>query len=274
MIDDRVGQEGADAFARGASVSGAGASGAQPSGAEAAGAEASAAEASGTEASGAKVPPSSSPGTVSLIGGNVILRPITANDGPAIVAATQAHNLSDNRWTSIPTANDIDSYLARALEGVAAGHTLAFVTTLADTGQVVGASRFWRYEPANRKLEIGHTWVAADWQRSFVNTEAKYLMLRYAFEHLACLRVEFQTDELNAVSRQAILRLGATFEGIARKERIMPDGRQRNTARFAIVDDDWPRVRDGLESRIRRAGGVPSLVVQSLSRNGIRIESR
>ena len=254
MTEDRVGQQGADASALGTAASGA--------------------KASVAEASGAEVPPSSSPGPVSLIGGKVVLRPITANDGPAIVAATQAHKLSDNRWTSIPTASDIDSYLARALEGVAAGHTIAFVTTLADPGQLVGATRFWRYEPANRKLEIGHTWVAADWQRSFVNTEAKYLMLRYAFEHLACLRVEFQTDELNAVSRHAILRLGATFEGIARKERIMPDGRQRNTARFAIVDDDWPHVRDGLESRICSAGGVPSLTVQSLPRNGIRIESR
>jgi RimJ/RimL family protein N-acetyltransferase len=204
---------------------------------------------------------------VALIGSKLVLRPLSADDGPAIVAATQAKGLSDNPHTTIPNADDIDTYLARTLESVAAGHTIAFVTTLADTGQIVGATRFWRYEPANRKLEIGHTWIAADWQRSFVNTEAKYLMLRYAFDHLACLRVEFQTDELNTVSRQAILRLGATFEGIARKERIMPDGRQRNTARFAMTDDDWPQVRDGLESRIRRYGGVPVLTVESLPRN-------
>jgi len=209
------------------------------------------------------------PGSVTLTGGKIILRTLSPEHGPAIVAATRAQSLFQNPLTTIPHAGTIDTYLATAREGNAAGHTLAFATTLADTGELVGATRFFRYDATDRKLELGYTWIAAAWQRSFVNTEAKYLMLRYAFEHLHCMRVEFQTHEQNAVSRQAILRLGATFEGIARKERFMPDGRPRNTARFAIIDDDWPRVRAGPEARLRQAGQEPVLTVESVPRNAI-----
>jgi RimJ/RimL family protein N-acetyltransferase len=219
------------------------------------------------------VPPIALPMSVTLTGGKVILRTLSSEDGPAIVAATQAQALFQNPLTTIPHADTIDTYLATARAGNEAGHTLAFVTTLADTGELVGATRFFRYDATDRKLELGYTWIAAAWQRSFVNTEAKYLMLRYAFDHLRCMRVEFQTHEQNAVSRQAILRLGATFEGIARKERFMPDGQARNTARFAIIDDDWLQVRAGLEDRLRRAGLTPVLTVESVPRNAISLRN-
>jgi RimJ/RimL family protein N-acetyltransferase len=117
-------------------------------------------------------------------------------------------------------------------------------------GRVVGSTRFWKIDRANRKLEIGHTWLAASVQRSSINTEAKYLLLTYAFEKLDCVRVQFTTDELNEKSRAAILRLGAQQEGIVRHERIMPDGRKRNSVRFSIIDDEWPRVREGLRARL------------------------
>jgi RimJ/RimL family protein N-acetyltransferase len=109
--------------------------------------------------------------------------------------------------------------------------------------EIVGCTRFWKIDPAHRRAEIGHTWIAASWQRSFVNTEAKLLMLRHAFETMGLIRVQFQTDELNRVSRTAILRLGATEEGLLRNERIMPDGRVRNTMCYSIIDSDWPGVR-------------------------------
>lgn len=118
--------------------------------------------------------------------------------------------------------------------------------------RVVGSTRFWKIDRVNRKLEIGHTWLAASSQRSSVNTEARYLMLAYAFETPGCIRVQFTTDELNEKSRSAILRLGATQEGIVRHERIMPDGRKRNSVRFSIIDDEWPGVRVRLEAMLNR----------------------
>jgi RimJ/RimL family protein N-acetyltransferase len=99
-------------------------------------------------------------------------------------------------------------------------------------------------------VEIGWTWIAAPWQRTAVNTEAKYLMLRHAFETLGCIRVELKTDVLNERSRRAILRIGAREEGILRKHAITEAGRIRDTVYFGIVDDDWPSVKARLESML------------------------
>jgi len=128
---------------------------------------------------------------------------------------------------------------------------LPFVTIIKATGQLVGSTRFWKVDRKNRKLEIGSTWLSTAWQKTFVNTEAKYLMLRYAFETLNCVRVQLTTDEINQKSRNAILRLGAKQEGIVRNERIMPDGRKRNSVRFSIIDDEWPEVKARLEERLK-----------------------
>jgi RimJ/RimL family protein N-acetyltransferase len=154
-------------------------------------------------------------------------------------------------FTVVPSAETVDVYIGNALAGQAAGTVMPSATVLRETGQVIGSTRFWKIDRVNRKLEIGSTWIAASWQKSFVNTEAKYLMLRHAFEAMACVRVQFTTDEINAKSRAAILRLGAKQEGIVRHERIMPDGRKRNSVRFSIVDDEWPAVKEQLEARLR-----------------------
>jgi RimJ/RimL family protein N-acetyltransferase len=127
---------------------------------------------------------------------------------------------------------------------------LPFVTEIIESKQVIGSTRFWKINRQHRKLEIGSTWICASWQKTFVNTEAKFLMLRHAFEQLNCVRVQFTTDEINETSRAAILRLGAKQEGIVRHERIMPDGRKRNSARFSIIDDEWPDVRRRLEEML------------------------
>ncbi|RYD87259.1 MAG: N-acetyltransferase, partial [Sphingomonadales bacterium] len=142
----------------------------------------------------------------------------------------------------------IDDYIARALEGREQGHMLPLVTRVDDA--VVGCTRFWKIDRANLKAEIGHSWIAASWQRSFVNSEAKLLMLQHAFDVMGLIRVQFQTDELNAASRTAILRLGAVEEGLLRNERIMPGGRRRNTMRYSIIDSDWPAVKAGLMARL------------------------
>jgi N-acetyltransferase len=118
------------------------------------------------------------------------------------------------------------------------------------TGQVIGSTRFWKVDRTHRKLEIGSTWYGATWQRTRVNTEAKLLMLTHAFEVLHCVRVQLTTDVLNERSQRAIERLGAVREGVVRHERIMPDGRKRNSVRYSIIDDEWPQVRSALQARL------------------------
>ncbi|AZC23768.1 MULTISPECIES: GNAT family protein [Pseudomonas] len=182
-----------------------------------------------------------------LEGPRIVLRPLQASDADALVAAARDGELWNLPFTVVPSPDTIDRYLAAALDGRANGTVQPFVTCLRSTGEVIGCTRFWKIDQHNRKLEIGSTWIASRWQRSFVNTEAKYLMLCHAFEKMACVRVQFTTDEINHKSRAAILRLGAQQEGIVRHERIMPDGRKRNSVRFSIIDDEWPEVRRHLE---------------------------
>ncbi|WP_460929526.1 GNAT family N-acetyltransferase [Pseudomonas sp. MC6] len=185
-----------------------------------------------------------------LQGQRILLRPLQYSDAAALLQAAADGELWNLTVTVVPSASIVDSYLKKALDGRDAGTVLPFVIVLKDTGEVIGSTRFWKIDPLNRKLEIGSSWIAASWQKSFVNTEAKYLMLRHAFEVLDCVRVQFTTDETNQKSRNAILRLGAQQEGIVRHERIMPDGRKRNSVRFSIIDDEWPQVRLHLEQKL------------------------
>jgi len=185
-----------------------------------------------------------------LQGQRILLRPLQYSDAAALLRAAADGELWNLTVTVVPSASTVDSYLTKALDGHDAGTVMPFVIVLKDTGEVIGSTRFWKIDPLNRKLEIGSSWIAASWQKSFVNTEAKYLMLRHAFEVLDCVRVQFTTDETNQKSRNAILRLGAQQEGIVRHERIMPDGRKRNSVRFSIIDDEWPQVRLHLEQKL------------------------
>ena len=189
-----------------------------------------------------------------LSGRRIVLRPLLVSDAEALVAAAADGELWSLPFTVVPSATTVHQYIATALEGQQQGHVMPFVTTLRDTGQVIGSSRFWKIDRHNRKLEIGHTWLARAWQRSYANTEAKLLMLGHAFEAMACVRVQLQTDERNAASRAAILRLGAQQEGILRHERIMPDGYKRNSVRFSIIDDEWPEVKRRLQARLDQPG--------------------
>ncbi|WP_095139957.1 GNAT family N-acetyltransferase [Pseudomonas sp. Irchel s3a10] len=190
-----------------------------------------------------------------LQGPRILLRPLQYSDADALLRAAADGELWNLTVTVVPSASTIDSYLKKALDGRDAGTVMPFVIVLKDSGEVIGSTRFWKIDPLNRKLEIGSSWIAARWQKSFVNTEAKYLMLRHAFEVLDCVRVQFTTDENNHKSRNAILRLGAQQEGIVRHERIMPDGRKRNSVRFSIIDDEWPQVRQVLEQKLAEDRG-------------------
>ncbi len=190
----------------------------------------------------------------SLVGQRVRLRPLLVSDAIALVHAASDGELWNLPFTIVPSAVTVDGYIRRALDGEAAGTVMPFVVEIKETDQIVGSTRFWKIDRQNRKLEIGSTWLSASWQKTYVNTEIKLLMLRYAFETFNCVRVQFTTDEINETSRRAILRLGAKQEGVVRHERIMPDGRKRNSVRFSIIDEEWPGVRRNLEERLCGCG--------------------
>ncbi len=142
------------------------------------------------------------------------------------------------------------SYVESALGDQTKGTAVPFVTTLADSDKIVGSTRFGNIDAGNRKAEIGWTWVAPAWQRTPVNTEAKLLMLTHAFEEWKCIRVEFKTDATNLRSRNAILRLGATQEGILRRHMITDSGRFRDSVYFSILDTEWSKVKAGLLEKL------------------------
>lgn len=187
-----------------------------------------------------------------LIGTHVELRPLQADHAADLVAAAADGELWNLKVTVVPGPETVDGYVATALQGRQAGTVMPFVIVRRESNRIIGSTRFWKIDRTNRKLEIGHTWLSQSAQRSSINTEAKLLLLTFAFEIMQCVRVQFTTDELNEKSRAAILRIGAKQEGIVRHERIMPDGRKRNSVRFSIIDTEWPEVKAMLEARLAR----------------------
>ncbi len=137
-----------------------------------------------------------------------------------------------------------------ALDWQEIGTALPFVTIEQETDRVVGSTRFGNIDIRNRRVEIGWTWIGKPWQRTAVNTEAKFLMLQHAFEVWHCIRVELKTDVLNERSRAAILRIGAKQEGIFRHHIITDSGRLRDTIYFSIINDEWPEVKARLQTKL------------------------
>jgi len=191
--------------------------------------------------------------SIEIQGPNITLRLLKKNDGIPLINAASDGQLWNLPFTFVPNEQTIDEYINTALTGHAKGTILPFVIELNVDKQIVGTTRFWKMDEKNRNLEIGHTWISASWQRTYVNTEIKYLMLKYAFDELKCIRVQFTTDEINEKSRAAILRLGAKEEGIIRYERLMPNGRKRNSVRYSIIEDEWPKVKDRLLHKLNTA---------------------
>ena len=120
------------------------------------------------------------------------------------------------------------------------------------TERAIGATRYLNIDPGNRNLEIGGTWYGLEHQGTGVNAEAKYLLLRHAFESLGCLRVQLKTDLRNIRSQRAIERLGAVKEGLLRKHMTQPGGYVRDSLIYSIIDDEWPAVKSGLEARLEQ----------------------
>ena len=156
------------------------------------------------------------------------------------------------RWIAAPvrTPEEMRAYIETALSEQAAGAALPFATIERASGRAIGSTRYGNIDRSNRRVEIGWTWIARPWQRTAVNTEAKYLMLRHAFETLRCIAVDLRTHERNTQSRTAIERLGAKLDGILRNHRILPDGSLRNTASYSIIATEWPDVKARLEAHM------------------------
>jgi RimJ/RimL family protein N-acetyltransferase len=187
---------------------------------------------------------------LTLIGKKIRLRPLLDDDTQTLVNAASDGELWNLPYTVVPSLETVNQYIARAMDGRNAGTVIPFVIEDIASDKAIGSTRFWKIDANNRKLEIGHTWYSKSFQKTYANTEVKYLMLSYAFEELKCVRVQFTTDELNQNSRNAILRIGAKQEGIVRNERIMPNGRIRNSVRFSIIDSEWPAIKAWLEGKI------------------------
>ena len=189
--------------------------------------------------------------TICLTGGTVRLVPLALEHLEGLCAVGLDPTIWALTTLRITNRDEMRDYVELALRDQHAGHTVPFVTMLTATDQIVGATRFANIVPEHRRAEIGWTWIAPPWQRTRVNTEAKYLMLRHAFETWKLLRVEFKTSSFNLRSRAAILRLGATEEGTFRQHMVQPDGSRRDSVYFSIIADEWPQVRARLEARLR-----------------------
>ncbi|MBX3028445.1 GNAT family N-acetyltransferase [bacterium] len=188
---------------------------------------------------------------VTLEGRVVRLEPLTPAHAPALWAASTADIYRFKPYT-VRSEDDMRGFIARLARVHANGEGLGFATVDRASGTPIGSSSYLAADPTHRRLEIGGTWVTPARQRTPVNTEAKYLMLRHAFEVLGCLRVEFKTDRLNETSRRALERIGAVEEGIFRNHMVMPDGRIRDSVYYSIVDREWPAVKAALQAFLAR----------------------
>jgi N-acetyltransferase len=148
---------------------------------------------------------------------------------------------------------DIGEFIETALQWQAAGTAIPFATIDKTTGLPVGSTRFANIVREHKRVEIGWTWIAPEWQKSAVNTEAKYLMFRHAFEVWGCGRIELKTNSLNEKSRKAMLRIGAKEEGTLRNHMINPDGTFRHTVYFSVIAEEWPEVKRSLEAWLARS---------------------
>ena len=195
---------------------------------------------------------------VVLAGDVVTLRPMTVDDVEPLVRAA-SEDRATYHFTIVPDGTEaMRSYVDSALHDEDIGWALPFVTSLSGDERVVGSTRFldlddWQGGGGTPKVgEIGSTWLAPSVQRTAVNTEAKLLMLRHAFDTWGVERITFKTDARNQRSRAAIERLGAHFEGIRRAHVPASDGGVRDSAYYSIVRREWPSVRAGLEARLAR----------------------
>src|SRR5271163_2810282 len=190
---------------------------------------------------------------LTLEGSVVRLEPIRREHAELFWDVAKNHLEDIFRWIpySMKTREDFSRLVEKAFSEQERGESVVFATVERSSGRAIGSTRFMNIDRANRRVEIGSTWIAPAWQRTAVNTEAKFLMLRHAFEVWNCFRVELKTDALNQRSRNAILRIGAKEEGTLRRHVLTWTGRVRDSVYFSILDSEWPSVKTTLEQKLK-----------------------
>lgn len=191
---------------------------------------------------------------VTLTGITVELRPLEPDDAHALADAAADGELWNLWYTEVPDRAGVRDYVERAIARRETTGEMPFVVVGRDDGRVVGTTRFCNVDAANRRLEIGYTWYALSAQRTSVNTQCKYLLLRHAFETLGAIAVEFRTHWHNRPSRRAIERLGAKQDGVLRNHRILADGSFRDTVVYSIIEGEWPAVSVHLRHLLQASG--------------------
>lgn len=197
------------------------------------------------------------PQPVTLVGRQVRLEPLTAAHAPGLVAAL-VPDLTVWDWLPVEppvTVPEMTAWIENALALQAGGSQIAFATLALPGGAVAGSTRYLNISRHDHGLEIGWTWLGKPWQRTAINTEAKYLLLRHAFEDLGAARVQLKTDLRNVQSQTAIARLGAVREGVLRRYQMVRNGFIRDTVMFSIIDSEWPAVKAGLEAKMAAHAG-------------------
>lgn len=191
------------------------------------------------------------PRSVTLEGRGVRLEPLTPDHELALGDAAADGKLWELGFTSVPRPEQVRAYIEAALAGQTAGTMLPWVVRELSTDTIVGSTRFHDIVAPIDRVEIGHTFYAARWQRSHVNTACKLLLLEHAFETLGCAVVGLRTDLANERSQRAIEALGAKRDGVLRHHMARRDGSARDTVMYSILRAEWPAVRARLESRSR-----------------------
>lgn len=184
-----------------------------------------------------------------LRGAHATLEPLSMAHADGLRAAVAGSGLDRLWYTSVPSSEKVEGYIAAALQVQAEGRVLAFAVRDA-AGDIVGSTRYYRLAPEVPTLLIGYTWYAPRVQRSGVNTECKLMLLAHAFGTLGCLSVGFETSWFNHASRAAIARLGAKQDGVLRNHTRHPDGTPRDTVVFSIIDSEWAGVQRHLRFRL------------------------
>jgi RimJ/RimL family protein N-acetyltransferase len=192
---------------------------------------------------------------ITLVGKHVRLEPLSE---------VHVHGLAEigvgrDFWTfmlygDMQSEADMRAWVTDLLGRAKKGTDLPFAVIHLASDQVAGATRYLNIVPKDRGLEIGGTWYGLEYQRTAVNTESKYLLMRHAFETFGCIRVQFKTDLRNERSQAAIERIGAVKEGVLRNHMIRPDGQLRHSVFYSVIESEWPGVRARLEAMMEKYG--------------------
>lgn len=189
---------------------------------------------------------------IELEGRIVKLIPLNKFHKDGLLHAASDGKLWELWFTSVPSKENIDQYINNALNEKENNRGFPFVVTDKNTGEIIGSTRFCNATPEHRRLEIGYTWYSKKSQGTGVNTECKYLLLKYVFEELNCIAVEFRTNWFNLRSRTAISRLGAKQDGVLRNHLLNSDGSYRDTVVFSITEKEWTGVKKSLKYEMRK----------------------